>query len=304
MKTSKCLLHLSHTSSSLQSLLSPWTSFRSHDNTSICVRTQSPSQHRLLRLLLLVLVMHLRTTRLPCRGEYVKPNSKLKSSQTHLPIWNRKNASPAIRMKPLRIHLWMMPQSPWTHFSLTSFFGHNTLTSFLGALYTLPQPRSPEACRPKARCAAKAKAKAGEAKKEKAEKTTKKAQATAKAKAKSTPKKRKEKKHKAKCAATQGKAKCAAKPKAKSRARKETKRELKMDWNNVYSRKYHACKRAGCSPTEARVLTLIHWYSYSPHGDSFSNMLFTTQHHQAASLARSAVKMLQSDRLAESNESV
>ena len=45
------------------------------------------------------------------------------------------------------------------------------------------------------------------------------------------------------------------------KAKNTKKRELKMDTNNVYSRKYHECKRAGCSKEQARPVTLIQWQS-------------------------------------------
>ena len=172
---------------------------------------------------------------------------------------------------------------------------------------SFPQLRPVAACQPKAKCSAKAKAKKEKVEKKPKEKKPK-AKATPKAKAKSSAKKPKEKKPKAKCAPKKAEAKHAAKAKAKSGVRTTKKRELKMDSNNVYSRKYHECKRAGCNRVQARPVTMIHSQIDIAHmGVPFLDIMLYIHYvafHQAASLAREEVrKVLQLDGLTEPNES-
>jgi hypothetical protein len=82
-------------------------------------------------------------------------------------------------------------------------------------------------------------------------------------KAKSGPKPKKVPKEKAAPkknvpAAAKSKAKAKAKAKAKSKPlKKQVEKVLKTDWNNVYSRSYHAAIRMGKSSTEAGFLPVI-----------------------------------------------
>ena len=82
-------------------------------------------------------------------------------------------------------------------------------------------------------------------------------------KAKSGPKPKKVPKEKAAPkkkvpAAAKSKAKAEAKAKAKSKPlKKQVEKVLKTDWNNVYSRSYHAAIRMGKSSTEAGFLPVI-----------------------------------------------
>ena len=82
-------------------------------------------------------------------------------------------------------------------------------------------------------------------------------------KAKSGPKSKKVPKEKAAPkknvpAAAKSKAKAKAKSKAKSKPlKKQVEKILKTDWNNVYSRSYHAAIRMGKSSTEAGFLPVI-----------------------------------------------
>ena len=81
-----------------------------------------------------------------------------------------------------------------------------------------------------------------------------------------------------------------------------------MDSNNVYSRKYHECKRAGCNRVQARPVTMIYSQIDIAHmGVPFLDIMLYIHYvafHQAASLAREEVrKVLQLDGLTEPNES-
>lgn len=111
--------------------------------------------------------------------------------------------------------------------------------------------------RPRGRPKGKAKAQS----KRKATPKTAKKRAACKAKAKASPKAKAACKAKAKSKAVRkpkSNGKCQPAGKAKASKAKNSKKELKQDWNNIYSRMYHALRRKGSSKDEARLVFIAY----------------------------------------------
>ena len=145
------------------------------------------------------------------------------------------------------------------------------------------------AAKPKAKRVHKAKVKSvAKAKAKSVPKAKAKAKSVPKAKAKSVPKAKSKSVPKAKAKSVpKAKAKSNAAKKKMAKATEEGKKKkvLKMDYNNVYSRVYHARKKEGATKEQARLGK--HLYTESP-----PNSWYMFQHHlwigQAAADARAA----------------